>query len=152
MHHCLVCMVLWNSKINWKSSNISSEELQRVTPGVKEQRNWSWNQKCQTKWRGAVFCRLLNFHITPVHSIKALTQCPCHDPTTGWSASQLSSKQLSTVVVTLALKGTAEFGADRQAEAFSVSVPEGRKVGRNARTTADLHGGLQLSITVDLSV
>lgn len=36
---------------------------------------------------------------------------------------ELPSKQLDTVVVTLAGKGTAAFGVDRQAEAFSLSVP-----------------------------
>lgn len=79
------------------------------------------------------FCWSLNFSWTPVHFIRASTLCPSCDLTTGWPASHLASKQLGTVVVTLAWKGTAGFGADRQAEAFSLRVPVGGLSGQRCR-------------------
>lgn len=87
---------------------ISSEEMQRVIPSVKIrakkdelQPEMSYKVKENRLFYLSIYW-LLNLHITPVHFIRVLTLCPCRDPTTGWPASQLPSKQLNTVVVTLA--------------------------------------------------
>lgn len=110
-----------------KSWNVSKEDLE--TPGVKTNTN-TGELHLQTPEK--VKKQLSTAELfTLVHFITALTPCPRSDFTTvRWSASQLPSKQLGTVVITLAWKGIAGFGVDRQAEAFSPKVPVGGQSGQ----------------------